>query len=53
MCVCVCVCVYVYIYIYTHTHILHNIEVLVGQKKRKKEWDSSECHMPRKSFHIP
>lgn len=34
------------------TRIPHNVETLVGQKIKKKNWDSNECRVPRKSFRV-
>jgi hypothetical protein len=36
-----------------HTNVLHTAETVVGQKKFKIHWDSSEWRVPRKFFRVP
>jgi len=49
--------IYIYIYIYTHTHTyIHTYSWQYRdntQAKKIKNWDSSECLMPRKTFCLP
>ena len=51
-CVCMYVCMYICMYVCMYTRILHNIGTLVGHRN-KKNWDTSQCRVPRKSFRVP